>query len=338
MQPSKSNRLREYVRITDRDWMVAEYVDYLKFYSNYRTKAKTFFSRDNGKSLNLAWFALQRNERKQFIVDIYRLYYGQTLHVASFAENYVDSQSVLRCDLYGKWLLVMNREDRRDDFETVLQFWGMQEVTITRIDYAVDCIRLNRNKLCTLKSQFSDVKRENGVPYSVTFGKKQTSPQFIRYYDKIKDIKENGFEWLYPEYRQYDQLMRYELQVNSDGIAHSEKQQPIEALRSIANFGHYIPRQKRDHNRLRYESDDYLAGEKLIKKMRKAWNGHDLLKLYHLIADELLSNGLILESPETKQTRETLELKRKDQDERIYWSALDKLNLNLESDISADGY
>lgn len=331
MIPSKSNRLLEYVRITDKDEMIAEYLDYLKFYSNYRIKAKLLFSRDNWRTIDLAGFRLYRTHNKQFIVELWRKYLWKDVLIASFVENYVNAQSVMSCDIYGKGLLLLNREDWRDDLETVFQFRGFQRVILTRIDYAVDCQRINWNKPCSLKSVNHRVEKKRGVPYYVVYGSKLTSPQFIRYYEKKKDLKENNAEWLYPDYAKYDKVMRYELQVNSDGIAKDYKEQPIENLRNIANFNHYVAREERNHHKLRYESEEYLTVEKIIKEMRNQWDWHNLVKIQNFLAHQILELWPIVESEEAKLKRETLELKREKQDQKIYWSALERLNVQIEN-------
>lgn len=327
MKPSLNNRLTEYVKISERDEMIAEYVDYLRFYWIYRNKAKTLFSRDNGKSLNISCFRLTRAPSKQFIVDVFYFYQGFDLHIASFTENYVEGNSVMRCDLYGKGLLVLNREDLRWEMELVFKLFAYNTVKISRIDYAVDCQKVNWNKPCLLKAKYTDVRKHKWIPYYVVFGQKEVSPQFIRYYEKIKDLQDNGVEWLYPEYKQYERVMRYELQVNSDWISKEFKEWEITKIKDLANFWRYIPNQKREHNKLLFESEEYKQVKKIILSMRKRGDWHNLVKIANLVQEQLLLSGPIKEEEETRIAREALERKAKKQDERIYGKALKKMRL-----------
>lgn len=120
--------------------------------------------------------------------------------------------------------------------ELVFSFFGLSDITLSRIDYAVDCKKINWNKSCSLKVKYTDVRKLDGVPYYVVFGNKESSPQFIRYYEKIKDLEDTGYRWLYPEYDELTKVMRYELQVNSDGIDKERKYRKIQDLKNLANF------------------------------------------------------------------------------------------------------
>lgn len=325
MKPSLNNRLADYVKISERDEMIAEYVDYIKFYWNFRNKAKTLFSRDNGETINVSCFRLIRARNNQFIVDVFYHYWAYDMHIASFTENYVKSDPVLRCDLYGKGLLILNREDLWSQMELVFNFFWLTDVVLSRIDYAIDCLKVNRNKSCSLKAKYTDCRKIDWVPYYVVFGNKETSPQFIRYYEKIKDLEDTGYRWLYPEYQKYDKVMRYELQVNSDWIDKEWKYRKIEDLKSLANFWVYIPKQTRSHHKYRFETEDYKQAEKLILTMRKKWDWHSLVKILNLAYKQVLLSWPIVEDEDTKRIREKLELKFKNQDERIYWKVLEKL-------------
>jgi hypothetical protein len=68
----------------------------------------------------------------------------------------------------------------------------------------------------------------------VLFGSKKNSSRFIRYYNKKLDLQETQFERLYPQYQTENEVMRYELQVKSDGIAKEQKIQLITNLKNIA--------------------------------------------------------------------------------------------------------
>ena len=330
MRPSLANRLTDYVKITERDEMIAEYVDYIRFYGDYRSKAKILFNRDNGECINIGCFRLVRAKNKQFIVELYYFYWGYDVHIASFTENYVNSKSVLRCDLYWKGLLVLNREDLRPQMELVFNFFSFQEVVLSRIDYAVDCQKVNWDKACSLNVKYTNVLREKWVPCYVAFWVKESSPQFIRYYDKIKDLVDSEFTRLYPEYEQYWAVMRYELQVNSDWIGKDFKIRKIEDIKCLANFWTYVPKQSRTHHKLRYEPEDYKQVEKIILRMRKRWDWHSLVKILNLAYQQTLLSWAIQEEESTRLIREKLALKASEQDEKIYWEALKKLLGDVE--------
>jgi hypothetical protein len=91
---------------------------------------------------------------------------------------------------------------------------------------------------------------------------------FIRYYDKKKDLKGTKFERLYPEYSKYETVMRYELQVNSDGISPNDKEKTVYDLEKIVNFNQDVSKNRRSHKRYTAADKDYRAVEMIVKKYR----------------------------------------------------------------------
>lgn len=154
-------------------------------------------------------------------------------------ETIVAQKPVIKVDIYGKGLLIINREGLREDFELCMQYFGMvDDLVLTRVDYCVDCEKMAREKTHTLKTKMKTIIRNeytNEIEY-IRYGQKRSSPQFLRFYNKIIDLERSNAMRLYPEYKKYKSLMRYELQIQSDGIAADEKIIHYSYLKHIANF------------------------------------------------------------------------------------------------------
>nr|DAW12334.1 MAG TPA: hypothetical protein [Inoviridae sp.] len=57
-------------------------------------------------------------------------------------------------------MLIINREDLWSDFELVLQYFGLvDELILTRIDYAVDCEKMAWNKSHSLNTKMKTIIR-----------------------------------------------------------------------------------------------------------------------------------------------------------------------------------
>lgn len=288
-RPSPSNRLLEKLRITDSDCYIAEYIDFLSFYGKYLSEVLVLRCRDNDAGVNYFWFHISRwNEGKGYkniILKIIYYYEGKLVDIGQFNEFTKDWERFLRVQLYGKWLLIINRENLRRNLENLLFFFGVNEITLTRIDYAIDCQKMNFQKPNSLKAkkagQFHNARTWE-LEY-LWFGAKGKSPLFIRYYDKKKDLKGTKFERLYPEYSKYETVMRYELQVNSDGISPNDKEKTVYDLEKIVNFNQDVSKNCRSHKRYTAADKDYRAVEMIVKKYRDTWNKGQLAKLLRLL-------------------------------------------------------
>lgn len=289
-RPSVQNMLRKYIRFTDSDCYIAEYVDYLTFYGSYLSETMVLWCRDNDCWINYFGFHLTRWKEwswvKNIILKIQYYYEGKIMEIGQLNEFTGKWWArFLRVQLYGKWLLVVNRENLRDELENLLFFFGMSEITLTRIDYAIDCEKMNFKKPNYLKAkkswQFTNLR--TGELEYLGFGAKWVSPLFLRYYDKKKDLKDSKFERLYPEYAQYDTVMRYELQVNSDWISEKAKYQHIYDLKGIVNFWKQVYKTKRSHKKYNESDKDFKTVQDIILNYKKTGNNGQISRILMLL-------------------------------------------------------
>ena len=77
--------------------------------------------------------------------------------------------------------------------------------------------------------------------------------------------------------------MRYELQVNSDGISPEHKDKTVYDLKKIANFGQEIAMNKRSHKRYVAADRDFRVVEGIVKKYRDTGNKGQLSRLLMLL-------------------------------------------------------
>lgn len=288
-RPSPSNMLRRYLKITDSDCYIAEYVDFLTFYGGYIPETMIIRCRDNDCGSNYFWFHISRWKEwvwvKNIILKVQYYYEGKIVDMAQLNEFTYEGKRFLRVQLYGKGLLIINRENLRNELENLLFFFWMSEITLTRIDYAIDCEKMNFGKKNYLNAkkgwQFHNVRTWE-IEY-IGFGSKGVSPLFLRYYDKKKDLKVSNYEWLYPEYRQYDTVMRYELQVNSAGIASDDKNKHIYDLKWIVNFGNRVSKNMRSHHEYKAADKDFKVVQDIILNYKKTWNNGQISRILMLL-------------------------------------------------------
>lgn len=288
-RPSPNNRLTKFLKITDSDCYIAEYVDFLTFYWEFLAETLVLWCRDNDAGANFYGFHLSRwNEgtwRKNMILKIIYYYEGKLVDIWQLNEFSKDGKKFLRVQLYGKGLLIINRENLRPDVEKLLLFFGLDEICLTRIDYAVDCEKINFSKKNTLNAkkwgQFHNVRTWE-IEY-VGFWSKGVSPLYLRYYNKKRDLIDTKYERLYPEYAQYEQVMRYELQVNSDGISPEDKVRKVYDLASICNFDLKVNPRKRQTKKRNSADDDFRTVQQIILHYKKTNNKAQLARLLMLL-------------------------------------------------------
>lgn len=253
-----NNKLSKYIKLNKKDKFIKDFIDYIGFYwSRKKTDWFYLFASDNGQSAYVDRIQLRREPSRSGKLLCYGLYsyMGYTVDLFRILEIEVASKLVLKVDFYGKGILVVNKENLRSSVEKVFtKFFGMDEITVTRTDYTCDCAKYNFRKANSLNVKIKGIiEKNNGLEYMV-FGRKGKSARIIRYYDKKKEILERGTGWLYPEYFGYSEIMRYELQVNSEGFDKYERELKIFQLKDYANFGFYLPDNEAKHVKNRDES------------------------------------------------------------------------------------
>ena len=141
-----------------------------------------------------------------------------------------------------------------------------------------------------------EISKNNRVEY-LLFGRKGKSARVLRYYDKRRELIARWTAWLYPEYFGYNEIMRYELQVNSEGFDKSEREIRIWDLKDFANFGLYVPDNQASHKKKK-DSTELEIAEKAIRKIVRDKNHEDFRKIKELIKSLEFSSRLITENTE----------------------------------------
>lgn len=322
-----NNKLWKYIKIFKKDKFIRDFIDYIGFYGQRKKTDRYYlFLSDNGRSAYVDRIQIRAEQSKSWGFLAYGLYsyMGYTIDLFRVMERNLKGKSVLKVDFYGKGLLVVNRENIRSSIEKVFtKFFWMEEITITRTDYTCDCAKYNFRKTNTLdckivgkvqkkvKKEFltpeevekqmieddknslmiGEISKNNRVEY-LLFGRKGKSARVLRYYDKRKELLARWTAWLYPEYFWYNEIMRYELQVNSDGFDKEEREIMIKDLKDFANFGLYIADNSTTHKRKK-EITDLETAEKAIRNIFRNKDQDSLFKLKEIIKSLEYSSRLI---------------------------------------------
>ena len=157
----------------------------------------------------------------------------------------------------------------------------MEDLTITRTDYTIDCQTYSFRKKNTLGARIKGrIEKNDNLEY-ILFWRKWKSAKVIRYYDKKKEIEERGTQRLYPDYWGLPGVMRYELQVNSEGFSKDEREIDYQALKDYCNFWLYIWHNKATHKK-KLDQDYYEDIKKQLNYLVKIWDEETIkrLKLY----------------------------------------------------------
>lgn len=253
-----NNKLGEYIKINKTDKFIRDFIDYIGFYWDWeKTDWRYLFMSDNSPSAYVDRIQLKAVPASNGRFQCYAFYsvMWYTVDLFRIKEIKLGEKMVMKIDFYWKWILVVNRENLWASVEKIFsKFFGMNEIYITRTDYTADCAKYNFRKENTLGARIAGIiEKVDNVEYKL-FGRKGKSAKLIRYYDKKKELKERWTAWLYPEYLEFNEIMRYELQVNSEGFDKYERILTIQKLKDYANFGLYIAPNASPHIRTREET------------------------------------------------------------------------------------
>lgn len=325
-----NNKLSKYIRIFKRDKFIRDFIDYIGFYwQRKKTDWYYLFASDNWRSWYVDKIQIRAEQSKTWWFLAYWLYHymGYTIDLFRVVEWNLQGKQVLKVDFYGKGLLVVNRENLRNSIEKVFtRFFWMSDIVITRADYTCDCARYNFKKPNRLNNKIAwkvskeikkeyltaeeiekqiieeekksmiigEISKNNRVEY-LLFGRKGKSARVLRYYDKRRELIARWTAWLYPEYFGFNEIMRYELQVNSEGFDKSEREIRIWDLKDFANFGLYVPDNQASHKKKK-DSTELEIAEKAIRKIVRDKNHEDFRKIKELIKSLEFSSRLITEN------------------------------------------
>lgn len=227
---SINNKILEYMSFTERDDVLSDFIDYLSFYTTWsHWPLLKLLNSDNWPSLYFWKLSLDCLENKIWFFKAWvsTSYMWYSIKLCQLFEVKIWNKVVLKVDIYWKGLKLL-REDKdlwnslKLFFSDYLLLWD--DLTICRIDYTVDCWKINFRKSNDLRCRVSWTFYKDWEIKTRYFWKKwHDSARFIRYYDKKEEIRVKWTEMLYPEYRFLPNVMRYELQVNSKGFDDFER-------------------------------------------------------------------------------------------------------------------
>lgn len=103
------------------------------------------------------------------------------------------------------------------------------KVVLTRFDIALDLpVSMDYFLKKGFKTQFkstTEINKQKNIPQTLYLGNKGCSNKkyFFRVYDKIKDIEKKNKTMHYIDYYQYENVLRLELQINSQSVRYLDK-------------------------------------------------------------------------------------------------------------------
>lgn len=258
---SPMNKIWQFMRFTRKDKVLDDFIDYLSFYTSRNFAPLTkLLSSDNAPSVYLGRLSIDCLEKKigLFRAWVSTSYMWYSIKLCQLQELKIWTQIVLKIDIYWKWLkLLRDDKDLRNSFRLFLSDWLLigEDLTICRIDYTVDCWKLNFRKENTLRCRCSWLITKDWEPKTKYFGVRwHDTAMFIRYYDKKEEIQKRWTAMLYPEYQLLDCVQRYELQVNSKGFDDYERRIKFKDLYSVINMGYHIKTRERKKSDFKDES------------------------------------------------------------------------------------
>lgn len=262
---SPLNKIWKYMSFTKKDKVLSDFIDYLSFYSTWSFAPLTkLLSSDNAPSVYFGRLSIDCLEKKIWLFKawISTSYMWYSIKLCQLQELKIWNKIVLKIDLYWKWLKLL-REDS-DLWRSLKLFFSDflllgDELTICRIDYTVDCMKYNFRKENSLRCRCSWIYFKDGDVKTKYFWKRwHDSAMFIRYYDKKEEISKRWTAMLYPEYQYLDDVMRYELQVNSKWFDKADRLVKFENLYDLICLWYNIKDNKYNH---------HLKDENILKEI-----------------------------------------------------------------------
>lgn len=311
------NKIWKYIKFDKRDKVICDFIDYVAFYGSWNPSLLfNLLSSDNGPSVYVWRITLTKWEnRRLFTVFWQVIVAGKIVQIFRLQElklPWVKGWN-LKVDLYWKWVKLIREEGLWSDvYQVLTRYCKLDDITLTRADYTVDCAKYNFWKKNTLSNTTSwtickanrvihekdyditkdivglnktinDKKRK--VQYKLFGNKSSSTAHFIRYYDKKREIVERWTQFLYPEYFDVAEVMRYELQVNSKWFSEEERHLKIEQIYEFITFGLNITDNTNSHKRIPRNESMYKWIEYWIKKLKRECDYESLEKVKLLLFD-----------------------------------------------------
>lgn len=283
---SPMNKIWKYMRFTKKDWVLSDFIDYLSFYTswNFAPLTKLLHS-DNAPSVYLWRLSVDCLENKIWLFRawISTSFMWYAVKICQLRELKIWTKIVLKVDLYWKWLKLLRDDyDLWKSFNVFCRDWLClwDELTITRIDYTVDCSKINFRKENSLRCRVSWIFSKDWEVKTKYFGVKwHDSAMFIRYYDKKEEISKRWTAMLYPEYQFIDHVQRYELQVNSKWLDVYERCIKYSQLYDLITMWLNVSVKKRN-NSLKKDESSYKLIVSEINKLKNANDYESLNKVF----------------------------------------------------------
>lgn len=274
---SAKNKINKYIKFNKNDKVLAEYMDYIGFYGDYDStmhniQFRAFYKSDNSTSFNIGRFNITKERNRRFVNYSFMWY---VVNISRIIKTKIQGRVVLKVDLFGKWIHALNTDKQRSWYTELLTMLWLNNIIITRTDYAVDCQKMNFRKKNRLQCKISWLIEKNGELEYLTFGRKGKSAHFIRYYDKKKELLDKGTLGLYPQYHYIDTIMRYELQINGEWLDDESRSITIHQLEELATFGYEIQKKASEYHQKRLDllvSEEIEKIKILFNKLKKSKN------------------------------------------------------------------
>lgn len=287
---SENNKIWQYIKFNKNDCVLCDFIDYVGFYGKReRKRLLTLLASDNGACVYCGRLAVNPSTWKNFRAFVSVCVSGVPVNIIRLQEIKVDWQVVLKVDLYWKGVKLIREEGLRFDCLNLFKnYCFLSDIVLTRADYTVDCAKMNFRKENSLSNKIDWTITKNWeLQYKIFWKKSSSSARFIRYYDKKAEISERWTSFLYPEYKLFSTVMRYELQVNSKWFDEYERYLQIEDIYDFVSLGLTVSDNKKKHKR---EKDDTIYQEivERFQKLKRLNYKEDLerLKLLFLTTDE----------------------------------------------------
>ena len=258
---SPENKIWKYIKFNKNDKILSDFIDYFAFYSSRDFSVLTrLLSSDNWPAVYIWRLSIDRTENHNglFRAWVSAAYMWYSVKLCQLQEMKIWNQIVLKVDLYWKGLKLLREDkDLYNSFRLFCTDWLClwEEVTITRIDYTVDCMKLNFRKVNNLRCRCSWTYYKDWLTKTKYFWKRwHDSAMFIRYYDKKEEINKRWTSMIYPEYQYLPEVMRYELQVNSKWFDKNERIVKLKDLYSVINLWYHISDNTDKHEKVKYDT------------------------------------------------------------------------------------
>ena len=309
------NKIWKYIKFDKRDKVICDFIDYVAFYGTWTPNVlMNLLASDNWPAVYVWRITLSKwDSPRLFTVYWEVVVCGKVVKIFRLQELKINDKWNLKVDLYWKWVKLIREEWLWSDVYRVLtEYCKLDDITLTRADYTVDCAKYNFRKKNSLKcttwwviNKWNRVIHEKDydiikdipwlnntindpnkkIQYKLFGNKSSSSAHFIRYYDKKREIVQRWTQFLYPEYFDVPEVMRYELQVNSKWFNDDERHLKVDQIYDFITFGLWITDNTNSHKRIRRNQSMFEWIKYGINKLKRENDIESLEKIKLLLFD-----------------------------------------------------